>query len=134
MPLESWTGVKRENDGGGDKHSISCPLPHCFLFWPINSRKKNEKHTKTLLLRKLRQTNYRRPIFKRRLLIFSWLNREEKSSRHVAMVAKCPDDNKPNNSFLLNTLKTLFRLSTALLDLFKSILSVARKFVSARSS
>ena len=134
MPFESWTGVKRENDGGGGEPSISCPLPNCFLVRPINSRKKNEKHTKTLLLRKLRQTDYMRPIFKRLLLIFSWLNREEKSSRHVAMVAKCPDDKKPNNSFLLNTLKTLFRLSTALLDLFKSIFSVAIKFVSVRSS
>ena len=38
------------------------------------------------------------------------------------------------NGFLLNTLKTLFRLSTTLLDLYKSILSVALKFVSVLSS
>ena len=37
-------------------------------------------------------------IFKRRLLILSWLNRGEKSLRHVAMVANFLDDNKPKTS------------------------------------
>ena len=39
-----------------------------------------------------------------------------------------------NDGFLLNTLKTLFRLSRALLDIYKCILRGARKFVSVRSS
>ena len=41
---------------------------------------------------------------------------------------------EPNDGFLLNTLKTLFRLSRVLLDLQKSILSGSVKFVSVRSS
>ena len=40
----------------------------------------------------------------------------------------------PNDGFLLNTLRTLFRLSRVLLDLYKSILSGAIKFVSVQSS
>ena len=40
----------------------------------------------------------------------------------------------PNDSFLLNSLKTLFRLSRVLLDLLKCILSGAKKFISVRSS
>ena len=39
-----------------------------------------------------------------------------------------------NDSFFLNTLKTLLRLSRVLLDLWKCILSGAKKFVSVRSS
>ena len=39
-----------------------------------------------------------------------------------------------NNGFLLNTLKTLFRLSRVLLDPQKSIINGAVKFVSVRSS
>ena len=45
-----------------------------------------------------------------------------------------PRTGAPNDGFLLNTLKTLFRLSSVLLDLYKSILSGAVKFVSVRSS
>ena len=41
---------------------------------------------------------------------------------------------EPKDGFLLNTLKTLFRLSRVLLDLQKSILSGSVKFVSVRSS
>ena len=40
----------------------------------------------------------------------------------------------PNDAFLQNTLKTLFRLSRVLLDLQKCILSGATKFLSVRSS
>ena len=41
----------------------------------------------------------------------------------------------PNDvGFLLSTLRTLFRLSRVLLDLYKSILSGAIKFVSVQSS
>ena len=40
----------------------------------------------------------------------------------------------PNNAFLLNTLKTLFRLSRVPLDLYKYILSGAIKLVPVRSS
>ena len=40
----------------------------------------------------------------------------------------------PNDDFLQNTLKTLFRLSRVLLDLQKCILSGATKFLSVRSS
>ena len=40
----------------------------------------------------------------------------------------------PNDSFLLNALKTLFWLSKVFLDLKKSILSDAVKSVSVRSS
>ena len=40
----------------------------------------------------------------------------------------------PNDSFLQNTLKTLFMLSGVLLDLQKCILSSTTKFVSFRSS
>ena len=38
----------------------------------------------------------------------------------------------PNEGFLLNTLKTLFRLSRVLLDLAKCIINGAIKFVSAQ--
>ena len=41
---------------------------------------------------------------------------------------------EPKDGFLLNTLKTLFRLSRVLLDLQKSFLSGSVKFVSVRSS
>ena len=40
----------------------------------------------------------------------------------------------PNDGFFLNTLKTLLRLSRVLLDLWKCILSGAKKIVSVRSS
>ena len=40
----------------------------------------------------------------------------------------------PNDGFLLNTLKTLFRLSRVFLDIWKCIISGAIKFVSVRSS
>ena len=40
----------------------------------------------------------------------------------------------PNDSCLLNALKTLFRLFRVLLDLQKCILSGAKKFISVRSS
>ena len=36
--------------------------------------------------------------------------------------------------FLLNALKTRFRLSKVLLDLYKCIVSGAKKFISVRSS
>ena len=40
----------------------------------------------------------------------------------------------PNDGFLLNTLKALLRLSRVIFDILKSILSVALKFLSFRSS
>ena len=40
----------------------------------------------------------------------------------------------PNDGFLLNALKTLFRLSGVRSDVYKSKLSGAIKFVSVRSS
>ena len=40
----------------------------------------------------------------------------------------------PNDGFLLNTLKALFRLSRVIFDIKKSILGVALKFLSFRLS
>ena len=50
------------------------------------------------------------------------------TSEHAAITGA------PNDGFFLNTLKTLLRLSRVLLDLWKCILSGAKKFVSVRSS
>ena len=58
----------------------------------------------------------------------------EKILPFVQLQRTTPPSGAPNDGFLLNTLKTLFRLSRVLLDLLKGILSDAIKFVPVRSS
>ena len=73
-------------------------------------------------------------LFPRRLQVFSKSPKSMGKSNSFFYFSSAIQSGAPNDGFLLNTMKTLFRLPRVLLDRYKCILIGTVKFGTVRSS